>query len=171
MATSARYDVNMRVINLLNYGLAFFESTEDAFQGKMYRMASRNIGSGFPLLFSHLQVMFKIHKEVLGRFEATRSLASSSVSRGTSVSDQFAFQVQHANTKLEEFVLMLLDSFHLSESASHTQTHSPQIVIRLLVEIINSMPIIHNEELKASVIEACVRYFLRLPLIERDVFV
>ena len=54
MATSARYDVNMRVINLLNYGLAFFESTEDAFQGKMYRMASRNIGSGFPLLFSHL---------------------------------------------------------------------------------------------------------------------
>ena len=31
MATSARNDVNMRVINLLNYGLAFFESTEDAF--------------------------------------------------------------------------------------------------------------------------------------------
>ena len=44
---------------------------------------------------------------------------------------------------------MLLDSFHLSESASQTQTHSPQIVIRLLVEIINSLPIIHNEELKA----------------------
>ena len=59
----------MCVMNLLNYGLAFFESTEDAFLGKMYRMARRNTGSGFPLLFSHLQVMFKIHNEILNRVE------------------------------------------------------------------------------------------------------
>lgn len=69
MKSCMSHDANMTVINILNHGLAFFESTEDAFQGKMYRMAKRNIGSGFPLLFSHLQVMFKIQIEILSNFE------------------------------------------------------------------------------------------------------
>ena len=69
MSQSTSYDVNYSVINLLNYGLAFFESTDEAFQGKMYRTAKRNIGSSFPLLFSHLQVMFKIHNEILRHFD------------------------------------------------------------------------------------------------------
>lgn len=77
MKTSFSYDVNMCVINILNFGLAFFESTEDAFQGKMYRIAKRNIGSGFPLLFSHLQVMFKIHNEILSHFEKKQQPQSS----------------------------------------------------------------------------------------------
>ena len=89
-----------------------------------------------------------------------------------SVADQFGNQLNHANKKLEEFIMMLLDSFHLSESTPrHSQTHSSQIVIRLLVEIINSLPIIKNKQLKESVVEACARYFLRLPLVEREVFV
>lgn len=78
----------MTVINLLNSGLAFFESTEAAFKGKMYRIAKRNTGSGFPLLFSHLQVMFKIHKEILSHFEKGMSSPGSPSAR--SVSDQFS---------------------------------------------------------------------------------
>ena len=31
MNTGENFDVNMCVINILNFGLAFFESTEDAF--------------------------------------------------------------------------------------------------------------------------------------------
>lgn len=65
MEQSSSPESTTSVFNLLNYGLAFFESTDAAFQGKMYRMAKRNTGSGFPLLFSHLQVMFKIHNEIL----------------------------------------------------------------------------------------------------------
>ena len=59
------------------------------------------------------------------------------------VTDQFSLQITHANKKLEEFVLMLLDSFQLSPSqAPQTPSHSSQIVIRLLMEIINALPII-----------------------------
>ena len=54
MSNCSTNEINKDVINMLNYGLAFFESTEDAFKGKMYRMALRNTGNSFPLLFSHL---------------------------------------------------------------------------------------------------------------------
>ena len=74
----------MCVMNLLNYGLAFFESTEDAFLGKMYRMARRNTGSGFPLLFSHLQVMFKIHNEILSRVDKGNLSNASAISSAMS---------------------------------------------------------------------------------------
>ena len=61
---------------------------------------------------------------------------------------------------------MLLDSFNLSESTStaavSTQTHPSQIIIRLLVEIINSLTIIKNVQLQNLVIGACVRYFFSL---------
>ena len=161
-------------MNLLNYGLAFFESTDDAFRGKMYRMATRNTGSGFPLLFSHLQVMFKIHNEILSRIEKGSVSSSSTPRSNVNISNQFELQLCNANKKLEEFILMLLDSFNLSESTKLVkpiQSHPSCIVIRLLVEIINSLTIIKNAELKRLVIDSCVRYFYSLKLVEREGFV
>ena len=42
-----------KIINMFNYGLTFLQSTEDSLQGKVYRLAEKNTGSGFALLFSH----------------------------------------------------------------------------------------------------------------------
>ena len=65
--------------------------------------------------------MFKIHNEILGNFEKKQQPMSSdsiSIHSTKSVADQFALQLKHANKKLEEFILMLLDSFGLSEGSS-----------------------------------------------------
>ena len=70
---------------------------------------------------------------------------------------------------------MLLDSFNLSEQNANklaqNQQHPSQIVIRLLVEIINSLTIIKNEQIKDHVINACVRYFFSIQLDQREDFV
>ena len=177
MEQSESHEGNMCVINVLNHGLAFFESTDDAFHGKMYKMAKRNTGSGFPLLFSHLQVMFKLHNQVLSHFEKHRPVSQALPQLlSKNITDQFSIQLQNANKKLEEFVLMLLDSFHLSmDSSNSRKVHAPQqssqIVIRLTVEIINCLSIIKNKQLRDQVIESCVRYFYRMPLSEREIFV
>lgn len=44
-------------------------------------------------------------------------------------------------------------------------------MIRLLFEMINSLPIVENRELKESVIQACVQFFYSLQLVEREEFV
>lgn len=44
-------------------------------------------------------------------------------------------------------------------------------MIRLLVEIINALPIIRNADLKQQVIEASVAYYFSLAAVERESFV
>ena len=65
--------------------------------------------------------MLRLHNEILGHFEKKRPTTTSELIMSKSVTDHFSKQLQHANKKLEEFILMLLDSFNLSEGAAvHT---------------------------------------------------